>query len=153
MATQAEITAAQYLNMTFDHDYIHGKITFLLAQALVPATRSHPLYPCLGTQMQVAPGTFHTLDVSVFAHQEPKQSVPCEPPLLVIEIISRADRHRDLMEKFEACRVWGVPNIWIVNPLAKRFVIYTEGGLHNVSSLALADYPLELTPSVLFSDL
>jgi len=92
-------------------------------------------------------------DVAVFARQEPKQSIPCEPPLLVIEIISREDRHRDLMAKLEEYRRWGVPNIWIVNPLAKRFVVYEDWGLRYVSSLKLADYPFELTPSALFPDL
>ncbi len=57
------------------------------------------------------------------------------------------------MQKLEEYRVWGVPNIWVVDPLSKRLSIYTESGLQNVSSLALADYPFELTPSVLFSDL
>ncbi|MGD0136242.1 MAG: Uma2 family endonuclease [Bryobacteraceae bacterium] len=153
MATKAQITAEQYLDMTFERDYIHGKIAFLLAQALVPVTRSHPLYPCFGVEMRVAPGVHRTPDLAVFAGQEPKHSVPSEPPLLVIEIISKDDRHRDLTVKLEEYRVWGVPNIWIVNPIAKRFVTCTEWGLHNVSSLALPDYPFELTPAALFSDL
>ena len=61
MATQAQITPEQYLHMTFERDaefvhgeivesampdYLHGKILFLIAQALVPVCRSHPLYPC-----------------------------------------------------------------------------------------------------------
>jgi Uma2 family endonuclease len=71
----------------------------------------------------------------------------------VIEILSKDDRYHDVMEKLEEYRVWGVPNIWVVNPLAKRLSLYTEVGLQNVSSLALGDYPFELTPSVLFSDL
>ena len=153
MATKAQITAEQYLHMTFEHDYIRGKIRFLLAQALVPVTQTHPLYPCFGVQMQVAPDVYRIPDVAVFAGQEPKQSIPCEPPLLVIEIISREVLHRDLMTKLEEYRKWGVPNIWIVNPLAKRFVVYLDWGLRYVSSLALTEYPFELTPSVLFSDL
>jgi Uma2 family endonuclease len=57
------------------------------------------------------------------------------------------------MEKLEEYRVWGVPNIWVVDPMAQRLSIYTEFALQNVSSLALADYPFELTPAALFSDL
>jgi Uma2 family endonuclease len=153
MATKAQITAEQYLNLSFGHDYIHGRTAFLLAQALVPAARSHALYPCFGVQMQVAPDIYRTPDVSVFAREEPRQSVPSEPPLLVIEIISTGDRHRELMDELEDYRAWGVSNVWIVNPLAKRFVVYAEWGLRNVASLALAEYPFELTPETLFSDL
>jgi hypothetical protein len=35
----------------------------------------------------------------------------------------------------------------------KRRAIFTESGPQYVSSLALAEYPFELTPSSLFSDL
>jgi Uma2 family endonuclease len=168
MATKAQITAEQYLHMTFEHDaeyvrgeiverslpdYIHGKIAFLLAQALVPVARSRALYPCFEVRMRLAPNVYRIPDVSVFAGQEPKQDVPWEPPLLVIEILSKDDRYHDLMEKLEEYRVWGVANIWVVDPLSKRLSIYTESGLRNATSLALADYPFELTPSVLFSDL
>jgi Putative restriction endonuclease len=62
MATKSQITAEQYLDMTFEHDaefvhgelversmpdYIHGKLQFLLAQALVPLAQSLALadYP------------------------------------------------------------------------------------------------------------
>ena len=168
MATKAQITAEQYLHMTFEHDaefvhgeiversmpnYIHGKIEFLLAQALVPVTRSHPLYPCFGVRMRIAPDVYRIPDLAVFARDEPDESIPSTPALLVIEILSPDDRYHDVVEKLEEYRVWGVPNIWVVDPLAKRFAVYTDWGLQNVSSFALADYPFELTPGVLFSDL
>jgi Uma2 family endonuclease len=103
--------------------------------------------------LRLEPRVFRIPDISVFAGEDTKQSVPSAPPFLVIEILSKDDRHHNLMEKLEEYRLWGVPNIWVVDPLAKRFAIYIELGLQYVSSLALADYPLELTPSVLFSDL
>src|SRR5580658_4695288 len=166
MATKAQITAEQYLDMTFEHDaefvqgeivernmpdYIHGKIQFLLAQALVLVVRFHPLYPCFEVRMRVAPDVYRLPDVSVFKGEEPKHSVPSSPPLLVIEMLSKDDRYHDVVEKLEEYRVWGVPNIWVVDPLAKWFAVYTEWGLQYVSSLALPDYPFELTPGVLFS--
>jgi hypothetical protein len=57
------------------------------------------------------------------------------------------------MQKLEEYRIWGVPNIWVVDPRNKRLAFYTEAGLQHASSLALAGYPFELTPGVLFSDL
>ncbi len=83
----------------------------------------------------------------------PPDDVPEKAPLIVVEILSKDDRYYALMEKLAEYRVWGVPNIWVVDPLAKRFAIYAEEWLENVSSLALADYGFELTPSILFSDL
>ena len=71
----------------------------------------------------------------------------------MIEMLSKDDRYHDVVEKLEEYRVWGVPNIWVVDPLAKWFAVYTDWGLQYVSSLALPDYPFQLTPGVLFSDL
>ena len=96
------------------------------------------------------------LDFSAFqtspSSADPTRRRAATLPLLVIEILSKDDRYHDLMEKLEEYRVWGVPNIWVIDPLAKRFSIYTELASERLL-LALADYPFELTPSVLFSDL
>ena len=70
-----------------------------------------------------------------------------------IEILSKDDRHSDLMQKLEEYRAWGVPNIWVIDPATRRFSIYTELGLQNVSSFTLAGYPFVFTPADLFSEL
>ena len=168
MATKAQISAEQYLHMTFEYDAefvrgeiversmpdkVHSRIQFLILMAIGRLIQSYPLFPYPELRLRLEPRVFRIPDISVFAGWEPEQSVPSTPPLLVIEILSKDDRHHDLMEKLEEYRVWGVQNIWVVDPLAKRFAIYMESGLQHVSSLALADYPFELTPRVLFSDL
>jgi Uma2 family endonuclease len=168
MATKAQITAEQYLHMTFEHDaeYVRGEIVersmpdrlhstmqFLILMAIGRLIESYPLFPYPELRLRLEPRVYRIPDVSVFAGQAPKQDFPSTPPLLVIEILSKDDRHHNLMQKLEEYRVWGVPNIWVVDPLAKRLALYTSSALQYVSSLALADYPFELTPSVLFSDL
>jgi Uma2 family endonuclease len=168
MATKAQITAEQYLHMTFEHDAefvrgeiverslpdnVHSLIQFLILMEIGRLIRTHPLFPRPELRLRLEPGVFRIPDISVFGGQPPHENVPSTPPLLAIEILSKDDRHHNLMEKLEEYRVWGVPNIWIVDPLSKRFAIYTESGLQYVSSLALTDYPLELTQDTLFSDL
>jgi Uma2 family endonuclease len=134
-------------------DLTHSRIQFLILMAIGRLIQSHPLFPCPELRLRLAPDVYRVPDISVFAVDEPKQSVPSEPPLLVIEILSKDDRYHDIMQKLEEYRAWGVPNIWVVDPLSKLFSVYTESGPRNVSSLALAEYPLELTPAALFSDL
>jgi Uma2 family endonuclease len=99
------------------------------------------------------PRVFRIPDISVFGGQRPQEDVPSTPPLIVIEILSKDERHPNLIQKLEEYRVWGVPNIWIVDPRNKRLAFYNEAGLQYVSSLAPAGYPFELTPDMLFSDL
>jgi Uma2 family endonuclease len=168
MATKAEITAEQYLNMTFEYDaeLVHGEIVerstpdrlhslmqFLILMEIGRLIQSHPLFPYPELRLQLEPRVVRIPDISVFGGQRPQEDVPSTPPLIAIEILSKDERHPNLMQKLEEYRVWGVPNIWVVDPRNKRLAYYNEAGLQFVSSLVLADYPLELTPGVLFSDL
>jgi Uma2 family endonuclease len=167
MATKALITAEQYLHMTFEHDAefvggelvergtpdrLHSTIQFRILMVIGRLIQFYPLFPYPELRLRLDHRVYRIPDISLF-EGEPSESVPSTPPLLVIEILSKDDRHHDLMEKLDDYRIWGVPNIWVVDPLAKRFALYTKLGLQYVSSLALVDYPFELTPSVLFSDL
>jgi Uma2 family endonuclease len=168
MATKSQITADQYLHMTFEYDaeFVHGEIIerampdklhsttqFRILMAIGRLIQSFALFPYPELRLRLEARLFRVPDVSVFAGQAPKEDVPSEAPLLVIEILSKDDRHHNLMQKLEEYRVWGVPNIWVVDPHGRHLALYTAAGLQYVSSLALPDYPLELTPAVLFSDL
>jgi Uma2 family endonuclease len=168
MATKAQITAEQYLDMTFEHDaeYVHGEIVersmpdnvhsliqFLILMEIGRLIQSHPLFPRPELRLRLEPRVYRIPDISVFAGKPPHESVPSTPPLLVIEILSNDDRYHDLMQKLEEYRLWGVPNIWVVDPLAKRLATYSTTGPQYVSTLNLPEYPFELTPSALFNDL
>jgi Uma2 family endonuclease len=168
VATKTQITAEQYLRMTFEHDaefvhgeiversmpdYVHSRIQTLLAFLFESMRRSHTLFTCAELRCKIAPDVFRIPDICVIADKPPQQSVPDQPPLVAIEILSKDDRHSDLMQKLEEYLVWGVPNIWVIDPSTHRFSIYTELGLQNVSSFSLAGYPFQLAPADLFSQL
>ena len=167
MATKAQITAEQYLHMTFEHDaefvrgelveramqnYFYGRIETLLSSLFEALRSPYRLYACSSVRMRLAPDLYRIPGIAAFV-TPPDGVVPHEPPLVVVEILSPDDRYYDLMQKLEEYRVWGVTNVWVVDPLAKRLALYTPSGIQYVSSLALADYPFELTPGILFSDL
>jgi Uma2 family endonuclease len=168
VATETQIPAEQYLRMTFEHDaefvhgeiversmpdYIHARIQVLLAYLFERLRKTHALFPCCELRFKVAPDVYRIPDVSVIAGQPPQQGIPDVAPLVVVEILSKDDRHSDLMRKLEEYRVWGVPNIWVIDPTARNFSIYTALGLQNVSAFALANYPFQLAPADLFSEL
>jgi Uma2 family endonuclease len=167
VATKTQITAEQYLRMTFEHDaefvhgeiveraipdYIHSRIQVLLAALFESLRRTHGLLACVELRLKLASDVYRIPDVSVFAGPQ-HQAVPDTPPLIAIEILSKDDRYSDLMQKLDEYLTWGVANIWVVDPITKRFSAYTHSGLQNVSSFSLPDYPFQLTPSDLFSDL
>ena len=167
VATKTQITAEQYLRMTFEHDaefvhgeiversmpdYIHSTIQALLAFLFGALRQSHGLLTCCELRLKLAPDVYRIPDVCLLIHP-PEGRIPEEPPLVVIEILSKDDRHSDLMQKLEDYQSFGVPNIWVIDPMTKRFSIYTELGLQHVSSFALSGYPFQLAPADLFSQL
>jgi Uma2 family endonuclease len=167
VATKTQITVDDYLRMTFEHDaefvhgeiversmpdYLHSTIQFLMLLRLAVLAGDSRLYPRPELRLKLAPQVFRIPDISVLT-VPPEGRVPDQPPLVTIEILSKDDRHSDLMQKLEEYRVWGVPNIWVIDPITKRFSIYTELGLQNVSTFALAGYPFQLAAADLFSQL
>jgi len=168
VATKTQIRAEDYVRMTFEHDaelvhgelrerslpdYVHGRLEFLLGVQFAKLVSSRPLYPCCEVRMKVAPEVYRIPDVAVFAGKPSNQQVPDTPPFIAIEILSKDDRYVDLMEKLEEYRQWGVPHIWVIDPLAKKFSVYTELGPQNVSSLTLPECSFQLTPTELFANL
>ncbi len=167
MATRAQITAEEYLHMTFEHDaefvrgevversmpdYIHGRLQALILSRFEAGRPVHRLLACSEVRMRISQAVYRIPDVAVFA-DPPTTTVPQSPPLVAIEILSKDDRYHDLMEKLEEYRVWGVEHIWVVDPLARRLSVYSELGIQNASSLALPEYAFQLTPAELFGDL
>jgi Uma2 family endonuclease len=130
MSTKAQIRSQDYLRMTFEHDaeFVHGEIVerampdeihsaiqFLILLQFGNLIRSYPVYPRPEIRMKVAPNAYRVADIAVFAGAHPPP-VPETPPLVVIEILSKDDRHGDIMQKLEEYRKWGVANIWVIDP-------------------------------------
>jgi Uma2 family endonuclease len=167
VATKTQIRSEDYLRMTFEHDaeFVHGEIVergmpdeihsaiqFLILLKFGSLVQSYPLYPRPEIRMRVERDRYRVADIAIFAGSHP-QPVPETPPLVVVEILSKDDRHSDVIQKLEEYREWGVAHIWVIDPSTKRFWLYNELGLQNASSLALSEYPFQLTPAELFADL
>src|ERR1035438_8568519 len=91
VATKTQITAEQYLHMTFEHDaeFVHGEIVersmpdnihatiqFLILLQLGALIHKYPLYPRPELRLRLAPDMYRIPDISVFAGQKPAQNVP-----------------------------------------------------------------------------
>ncbi len=110
------------------------------------------------TRMRVRPTRFLIPNVAAFHPNEP-DALPAAPPLIAIEILSLDDRlgaeaegplcairRSEVREEY---RTWGVPHVWLVDPLSRRF--YTcDAGLTETSSLRVPELGIEITPRNLF---
>ncbi|HYL76470.1 MAG TPA: Uma2 family endonuclease [Bryobacteraceae bacterium] len=167
MSSNTQIRAEDYLRMTFEHDaeFVHGdiversmpdkrhaKIQLFLLLRFGSLMQASGLYPLPELRVKLAPDVYRIPDVCVFVG-EPEPLVPDSPPLVAIEILSKDDRYSDVIEKLDEYRVWGVQNIWLIDPIAKRLAVYTAIGAQNVATLSLPEYSLHLTPAELFDNL
>lgn len=160
MATRALFTADQYLATRFDREpeFVRGEI----ANRSVP-TKTHGRtqqrlavlldglgFCCTEVRMRLLPDLFRIPDVAVFEGTGPQDEVPEYPPLLVAEVSSPDDRYHDLLQKLEEYRIWGVQHIWLVEPELKRFHIYDNGSLTQVSRLELPQFQFAVSVQDLF---
>jgi len=168
MALRTQITATEYLQMTFPGvepdfvrgeiverplpNYVHSRVVILLGSLFERLRKDHSLFPCAEIRVHIEADVYRVIDLAVFA-ERPKELLPTEPPLLAIEVVSPDDRHTEILEKLEDYRRWGVRNIWLADAWSKRFHAYSEVGLAPVAQLALAEYDLRVTMEDLLREL
>jgi Uma2 family endonuclease len=162
MATQLLVSPQEYLATTYtdlDREYVHGEIlersmpTFLHGKVqamlciLFGAIRKlHSLEIVTEVRHALQPNALYRIpDVAVFAGQLPVGPYPSTPPLVAIEIASPDDRLSETLQKFEEYLAWGIANIWLIDPEAKKLYIYDATGLHPVQSLPLPQYDFAIT--------
>ena len=88
----------------------------------------------------------------VYIGKEPEEQVFRTPPLLVIEILSKDDRLRDLEDKVRDYLEFSVPYVWVIDPAARLGYIYTrEGKKEAAEGVLKTDNPsIKLDLRVLF---
>lgn len=70
-----------------------------------------------------------------------------EPPLAVVEVISKDDRPSDLQQRIDDYLAFGIPNIWAVNPRLRQAHMHTPRGAFEVQDGILRiDAPLIEVP-------
>ena len=88
-------------------------------------------------------------DVSVFRPSPPPLSVPDQPPVIAVEILSPDDRLNAVREKLAEYKSLGVAHVWLVDPHSRR--MYTcEAALTEVPTLRIPELDVAVTPSEIF---
>jgi Uma2 family endonuclease len=164
VATQTLISIEEYLRTAYEPDaeYVdgliversmpetpHSAVQVRLVQLFTPLSRDRNLHLMTELRMRISPSCIRIPDFAVF-EEKPAELVPSQPPMIVVEIVSREDRHTDIVQKFEQYRSWAVPHIWLADPWQRQLAIYSESGLTAVRSFELADLGLKISAADLF---
>jgi Uma2 family endonuclease len=130
-------------------DYPHSKTQMRLGSFFAAAGKASPIFPAAELRLKIRPNLVLIPDVCAFYPSEPQVRYPENPPFIAIEILSSDDKLKDVREKLETYRQWGVPHVWLVDPYSRR--MYTcDAGLMEVPSLQVPELSLTLTPADIF---
>lgn len=159
MAVKALASPQEYLAMPFsglEPEYVRGEIVERAMPDLVHTTVEDNFVEAFRPLRQRGFRAYHALrlrldhdlyrlpDLSLFAPPGVTQLVPTEPPLGVVEIISRGDVYLDLRLKMGEYQEWGVPNIWIMNPWNQELFVFRRT-LASVDAFSLPEYDWQVT--------
>ncbi len=105
---------------------------------------------------QVSPSRVRLPDITVaYNDAAMKEPVRETPPLIAIEILSPSDRIPRMLVRLADFWKMGIRNIWVLDPVERVALIYTENGLRVVEAerLTVADSPIYLDLNEVFSAL
>ena len=164
MATQTLISIEEYLRKAYEPDaeYVdghiversmpetpHSAVQVRLVQLFTPLSRDRNLHLMTELRMRISPACVRIPDFAVF-REKPVELVPSRPPLIVVDIVSREDRHTEIVQKFEDYRSWNVAHIWLADPWQRQLSVYSENGMTAVRCFELADLGLKFTAADIF---
>jgi len=144
MSTGVLVPIEEYLNTSYspDCEYVDGVVLernlgeldhSRLQKALVGwffMRASELAVEALPEQrVQVHPRRFRVPDVCVVVGMATEQ-ILTQPPLAVIEILSKDDTMERMQEKIDDYLAFGVPYVWVLNPRSRKAWVYTSQGAH-----------------------
>ncbi|MFN0171228.1 MAG: Uma2 family endonuclease [Bryobacteraceae bacterium] len=111
-----------------EHD--HSLLQALIAAFFVARQSEHNIRVFTGQRLLVSNDAdrrrYRIPDVCAVRRPYLKEPVLTHPPLLVAEILSRDDHTTDTLTKIREYVDFGVPHIWIVDPVQRR--VFDAGG-------------------------
>ena len=100
----------------FDHSNLQGALITQMRQR----QREWDIRVLPEQRIQVSSSRYRVPDVCVIFRRQAIEQVFTRPPLLCIEVLSKDDTLRSMQERVDEYRAFGVPNIWILDPVKRR---------------------------------
>ncbi len=168
MTSKTLVPVEEYLKMNFDgpdREYLDGEIVERhLPSAPHSKTQKRLLeffdsleqsvflsaYPEI--TLRLSPTRYRVADVAVFAGDIPESmEYPIEPPEIAAEIVSKSDRHVEIVEKLAEYHAWGVKHVWLVDPWTKKLFVYDSSGLRETPCFELPEFGARLSRDEMFA--
>ena len=137
------VSVDEYLCTSYegpDREYVDGVIMernlgelpdtltqLVLMEFFLPFRPAGELYVYQEQRLQVNETRFRVPDTCVYLTRR-KEKIFSAPPFLVIEVLSKDDRMSEMQERIDDYIAFGVPYVWVIDPLRKRGYVYTANG-------------------------
>jgi Uma2 family endonuclease len=134
-----------------EHSILQAYLTYLFISKR--AEWRIEVFPELRTQTKTT--NFRVPDVLVVRANDKFKRYITRPPLISIEILSPEDKMPDVRKKAEEYRLFGVENIWVIDPDTRAAFSYSDAGLEEVRAgeLTVPGTPIRVILSEMFAEL
>jgi Uma2 family endonuclease len=170
MATVALVSINEYLNTSYRPDqellegqlvernlgeYDHSSVLGALIAWMGQRQREWKIRVLPEQRIRVSTTRFRIPDVCVISREQEIEPVFRKPPLLVIEVLSKDDTLRSMQDRVDDYRAFGIPNIWVLDPVKRRAYVCTHGDFREPQdeTLEIPGSPIRIPLRDLFSDL
>ena len=132
MATAALIPVQEYLETVWrpDRDFVdgevlerkmgewsHGRLQLSIGVWLRTREGAWRFRSVSEVRLQISSSRFRIPDLMLVSADAPREQIVRTPPLVCIEILSRGDTMREIMERLGDYFAIGVPVCWIIDPV------------------------------------
>lgn len=170
MSTGALVSIEEYLSTSYRPDrdlvdgqlvernvgeYDHSNLQGALITWFTNRRREWNIRVLPEQRVRVSSTRFRIPDVCIISRDQEIQPVFTKPPLVCIEVLSMNDTLRSMQNRIDDYLAFGVPNVWIVDPVARRAYVCSRQGLREPEGgiLRASGTPIEISLPELFREL
>ncbi len=170
MSTAALVSVSEYLSTSYrpDRDLVDGQLIERnvgeydhsnLQGALIVWLRSRQrewnIRVLPEQRVRVSSTRFRIPDVCIISRDQGIEPVFTKPPLVCIEVLSKDDTLRSMQDRIDDYLAFGVSNIWVLDPVARRAYVCSRQGLREPEDgmLRASGTPIEISLPELFEEM
>jgi Uma2 family endonuclease len=136
-------------------EYDHSFLQILIGTIFTVNMEAWGVYGLTGQRICIAPRKYRIPDLCVLRFDALAEDILTQPPLIAIEILSSADRISRVERKAIEFRIFGVPEVWIIDSRKRAVYRTAADGLKLVEDgeLSVPGTPILLRTGELFAKL
>lgn len=125
-------------------EYEHSVMQTFLATLLRGGDKQRGTRTLVEQTIQIDADNRRIPDVAIFSRHSPIESVFTDPPITIIEILSREDRVQRYEERIEDYRRFGVRHIYVIDPHTQKAWNVSDGSWIRTDRIRIVDVDSEL---------